>query len=87
MIGYFGHLTDAWFDWDLLFSMASQLDDYCFEIIGYGEPEWVLEKITHFNNISFIGKVLPSDLHSYVSRWQSVSFHSFSAISRRQLIQ
>ena len=69
VIGYFGHLTDAWFDWDLLFSMASQLDDYCFEIIGYGEPEWVLEKITHFNNISFIGKVLPSDLHSYVSRW------------------
>jgi len=69
VIGYFGHLTDAWFDWDLLFSVASQSVDYHFEIIGYGEPEWVQRKIAQFDNISLVGKVLPANLHAYVSRW------------------
>ena len=70
VIGYFGHLTDAWFDWDLLFSVASQSVDYHFEIIGYGEPEWVKRKIAQFDNISLVGKVLPANLHAYVSRWK-----------------
>ncbi|MGQ7908716.1 glycosyltransferase, partial [Burkholderia sp. BC1] len=70
VIGYFGHLTDAWFDWDLLFSLATQDSNYNFEIIGYGEPEWVRKKIAQFNNISLVGKVVPADLHSYVSRWE-----------------
>lgn len=70
VIGYFGHLTDAWFDWDLLFSLATQDSNYNFEIIGYGEPEWVRKKIAQFNNISLVGKVVPADLHSYVSRWK-----------------
>lgn len=69
VIGYFGHLTDAWFDWDLLFSVASQSVDYHFEIIGYGEPEWVQRKVAQFDNISLVGKVLPANLHAYVSRW------------------
>jgi len=69
VIGYFGHLTDAWFDWELLFSVASQAKNYKFEIIGYGEPEWVQKKIAQFENILLVGKVLPADLHSYVSRW------------------
>jgi len=68
-IGYFGHLTDAWFDWNLLFSVASQLSDYKFEIIGYGEPSGS-KKIAHFKNIRLVGPVVPADLHSYVSRWK-----------------
>ena len=44
--------------------------NYNFEIIGYGEPEWVRKKIAQFNNISLVGKVVPADLHSYVSRWK-----------------
>lgn len=69
LIGYFGHLTEAWFDWDVVFSLASQLPNHKFEIIGYGEPDWVHEKVAHFENIKLVGKVHPSELHAYVSRW------------------
>ena len=69
VIGYFGHLTDAWFDWELILSLAETHTAYTFEIIGYGEPIWIHEKIKQFGNIALVGKVLPSDLHTYVSRW------------------
>ncbi|MCX5464221.1 methyltransferase [Alcaligenes parafaecalis] len=69
VIGYVGHLTDAWFEWDLLFSLATQFPTYRFEIIGYGEPDWVVGKLHQFENVSLIGKVLPKDLHRYVKNW------------------
>ena len=69
VIGYFGHLTDAWFDWDLLFFVAAQAPYYEFEIIGYGEPDWVRRKINKFTNIKLLGKIHSADLHSYVCRW------------------
>lgn len=68
-IGYFGHLTDAWFDWELVFSLAQKCKEYQFEIIGYGEPSWVKKKVSNYDNISLIGKVLPADLHHYASQW------------------
>ncbi len=70
VIGYFGHLTDAWFDWDLLFFVAARLPDYKFEIIGYGEPEFVRKKALHFGNIKLLGKIAPSELYAHVSGWQ-----------------
>lgn len=69
VIGYVGHLTDAWFEWDFLFSLAKQFPTYHFEIIGYGEPEWVVEKLHKFENVSLIGRVLPKNLHNYVKNW------------------
>ncbi|MCC6921821.1 MAG: methyltransferase domain-containing protein [Nitrosomonas sp.] len=69
IIGYFGHLTDAWFDWQLIFEIAVKMPDVIFELIGYGEPDWVREKIIEFKNIYLIGKVYPSNLHIYVARW------------------
>jgi len=38
VIGYFGHLTDRWFDWEALREIARRLSDYRFEIIGHGAP-------------------------------------------------
>ncbi len=38
-VGYFGHLTEKWFDWDLLCSAARELPDVEFEIIGFDAPE------------------------------------------------
>jgi glycosyltransferase involved in cell wall biosynthesis len=38
-IGYFGHLTESWFDWKLLIATAKKLPDFKFEIIGHGEPK------------------------------------------------
>ncbi|MEL5307380.1 glycosyltransferase [Serratia nevei] len=68
-VGYFGHLTDSWFDWDIIFKLAEHNPQYHFEIIGYGEPEWVVEKVKHFTNIMLVGKVMPKDLHRYVKEW------------------
>ena len=38
-IGYFGHLTSAWFDWDTLRSVALARPSYTFEIIGHGAAD------------------------------------------------
>lgn len=69
IIGYFGHLTDAWFDWKLILQLAKSYPHIKFEIIGYGEPEWVRKEITALSNIHLLGKVLPKDLHRQVSNW------------------
>ena len=39
IVGYFGHLTDSWFDWDSMIKIAESRPDYIFEIIGHSEPE------------------------------------------------
>ncbi|MDI4667232.1 hypothetical protein K9U40_23355, partial [Xanthobacter autotrophicus] len=46
IIGYFGHLTDAWFDWKLVFELAVRYSSVRFEIIGYGEPQWVRDQLS-----------------------------------------
>ncbi len=39
-IGYFGHLTESWFDWESLISIAQSRPNYQFEIIGHSAPEF-----------------------------------------------
>ncbi len=39
MIGYFGHLTPAWFDWDLIRETAVAHSQWTFDIIGHGAPD------------------------------------------------
>ena len=68
VLGYFGHLTQSWFDWDLIFKLASQYEIY-FEIIGYGESEAIRNKASKMENIKLLGKVNPRDLHKYASGW------------------
>lgn len=64
-IGYFGHLTSAWFDWDAVISIANRNPDWVFHIIGYGNPkELQLPK-----NILLLGKIDPSELGHYASSW------------------
>ena len=64
-IGYFGHLTPAWFDWDTVISIANRNPDWTFHIIGYGDPK----ELQIPNNILLIGKVDPSELGHYASNW------------------
>lgn len=40
-IGYFGHLSDRWFDWPALAQMARARPHYTFEIIGHLGPKSV----------------------------------------------
>ncbi len=39
VFGYFGHLTDAWFDWAMILEAAVQRPEWNFEFIGFGAPE------------------------------------------------
>ncbi len=64
-IGYFGHLTDSWFDWNLIFKTASRKKDWVFHLIGYGEPS----DLTFPENVKFWGKVEHYDLPKYTSSW------------------
>lgn len=38
-VGYFGHLTASWFDWDSLIEVAKQRPQYQFELIGHSAPD------------------------------------------------
>lgn len=38
-IGYFGHLTARWFDWESLLWIARQRPQWHFDIIGHGAPD------------------------------------------------
>ncbi|WP_289356575.1 methyltransferase domain-containing protein [Paenibacillus sp. S-12] len=67
-VGYFGHLTESWFDWDLVEKML--LDPCIFiEIIGYGASEETIKKMSHYSNFKYLGKVEPSRLSEYVKSW------------------
>lgn len=63
-IGYFGHLTSAWFDWDLIIGIANKHKDWVFHLIGYGAPQIELP-----TNVFMHGKVEPQELSSYVKNW------------------
>lgn len=71
-IGYFGHLTPSWFDWDFLYSLLEQSEikglNIQFHIIGYGEPD--LKKFEKFaGKFFFYGRVIPSQLYKHVKFW------------------
>ncbi len=73
-IGYFGHLTDSWFDWDLISKVLAYSRKLgrkiIFHIIGYGEPK-DLKIIREFpDSVKFYGRVDPADLHRHVKKWQ-----------------
>jgi len=68
-IGYFGHLTDSWFDWELMFSIVDEHEDISFEVIGYGQPEAIRRRAESSGRIRLLGKVNPRDLHNYVKNW------------------
>lgn len=64
-IGYFGHLTDAWFDWDMLREIAKSHSDWTFHLIGYGAPD----NIKVPDNIILYGKKNPEELPKYAAYW------------------
>jgi glycosyltransferase involved in cell wall biosynthesis len=64
-IGYFGHLTSAWFDWDLVRSTAKRHPEWIFHLIGYGYPEG----LDLPENVLLPGRVEPKALSGFVSGW------------------
>jgi glycosyltransferase involved in cell wall biosynthesis len=58
-LGYWGHLTGSWLDWDLIRATAEAEPDWVFYIAGYGDqfrPPRLPE------NVTFMGKVPQSSL-------------------------
>ncbi|MFZ7943811.1 hypothetical protein [Neobacillus sp. 19] len=67
-IGYFGHLTPSWFDWDLILHLAEN-NQFFFHFIGHGIPDDILMKIKALPNCEFYGKIHPGELYRYVEKW------------------
>lgn len=67
-VGYFGHLTESWFDWDLIFEVLSD-PNIQLHIIGYGASETTIKKLKKMSNVKLYGKIKPQDLHKYVEKW------------------
>ena len=74
-LGYFGHLTPSWFDWEFIKeTIRHSLDekiDLHLHLIGYGEPD-IEELLGEYqDHFTFYGKVHPSDLNQYVKDWDA----------------
>lgn len=65
--GYVGHLTDAWFDWDIMVEAAKVRPDYRFEVVGHGMPGNV--KLPA--NIVYLGPKTHDELDEIVKNWRA----------------
>ncbi|MBM3122325.1 MAG: glycosyltransferase family 1 protein [Chloroflexi bacterium] len=65
-LGYFGHLTEAWFDWDLLIECARRRPSWQIQLIGYGGG-W---RTSHLPpNVSYLGKLPHAELAVHAAAW------------------
>ncbi len=65
-LGYFGYLTDSWFDWDLVKNVAERNREWKIYIVGYGDvpPSDDLP-----NNVILLGKKPRRILSAYAANW------------------
>jgi glycosyltransferase involved in cell wall biosynthesis len=64
-LGYFGHLTRAWFDWELISEVARARQDWRIHLIGYGD-----EPPKHPpQNVILHGRVPRSELAACAANW------------------
>ena len=74
-LGYFGHLTESWFDWNFLLKVLNlarkkNLNIYV-HLIGYGEPDLQKKLARYSDRVKFYGKIHPSELYQYVKNWDA----------------
>ena len=65
VIGYFGHLTPSWFDWELIREAAERRPQWRFEIIGYGQDEGLVVP----PNVVLPGMVAHDQLAARAAHW------------------
>ena len=74
-LGYFGHLTESWFDWDFLLKVLQLARkkglNLFVHLIGYGEPDLQKKLARYSDRVKFYGKVHPSELYKYVQNWDA----------------
>lgn len=64
VVGYFGHLTPSWFDWDAYVSAAESLPHLEFELIGFDLPDIALPR-----NVKYFGSKSHAEIIEISSRW------------------
>ncbi|TWH28754.1 glycosyltransferase involved in cell wall biosynthesis [Aminobacter sp. J15] len=64
IIGYFGHLSSAWFDWEAVSEIARNRPQYRFEVIGHSAPALSLPE-----NVVLLGPKPWQELHHHCARW------------------
>ena len=64
-IGYFGHLTSSWFDWESLIEIAKKLSNFKFEIIGHSEPDDLVLP----ENVSLLGPKTHPEINDLAAHW------------------
>lgn len=69
-IGYFGHLTESWFDWQLVFELAKLNKNVIFEIIGYGCSDHTIQEIKNHPNICYLGQKKHEELVDFAKFWK-----------------
>ena len=65
VVGYFGHLTEKWFDWDLILQAAHAHPDWTFELAGHQAPDIVLPA-----NVKLLGLLSHAEIASVASQWR-----------------
>ena len=66
-VGYFGHLTPAWFDWPSLGAVARIRPDYRFQIIGHGAPR----DLDLPRNVELLGPKTHPEIRRYAESWSA----------------
>ncbi len=67
VVGYFGHLTEAWFDWPGLIAIARHRPHLQFEMIGHSEPDELLLP----NNVTLLGPKNHAEICAIACRWKA----------------
>lgn len=65
-LGYFGHLTGAWFDWRLVAEVARRAPTWKVYLIGYGGDPGGLELPP---NVEVLGRKPQHELAAYAANW------------------
>lgn len=63
-IGYFGHLTEQWFDWGALLRAARRLPNASFDIIGFDMPDMELGP-----NVRYLGSKTHDEIIEIARDW------------------
>lgn len=66
IIGYIGHLTDAWFDWNAILKIAVDHPEWKIELIGHSIPKYIQLP----NNIKYLGKKTHDEIIRSTGSWR-----------------
>lgn len=65
VVGYFGHLSDAWFDWEAFIRIAEGCPQFRFEVIGHSAPVGLALP----SNVQLLGPKPWDELYHYAAAW------------------